>query len=61
MILRAGIAAQKDGCIDGCRACRLPEERRRMLINMELKAEFGDLLTWRDGIFAKHYPLAAKA
>ena len=29
-----------------------------MLINAELKAEFGDLLAWRDGMFAKHFPLA---
>ena len=44
-----------------CRNCRVPEDRRRMLTNAELKAEFGDLLTWRDSMFAKHYPLAAKA
>ena len=32
-----------------------------MLMNSELKAEFGDLLVWRDDIFAKHFPLLKAA
>jgi hypothetical protein len=36
--------------------CRLPDAARAALTHQELKAEFGDLLTWRDQIFKKHFP-----
>ncbi|KAK9903239.1 hypothetical protein WJX75_000529 [Coccomyxa subellipsoidea] len=35
---------------------KLPDAARAALTHQELKAEFGDLLTWRDQIFKKHFP-----
>ncbi|CAL8465486.1 g5022 [Coccomyxa elongata] len=38
---------------------KLSDDRREDLTNHELQAEFGDLLTWRDAIFQKHFPKCA--
>ncbi|BDA49991.1 hypothetical protein COCOBI_15-1190 [Coccomyxa sp. Obi] len=35
---------------------KLSDDRRAALTNHELQEEFRDLLTWRDGIFQKHFP-----
>ena len=36
--------------------CRLSDEARAALTHQELKAEFGELVAWRDKIFQKHFP-----
>ena len=54
------VSVHKDRLTGACLVfARIPEAQRKALTNAELKAEFQDLVAWRDGIFQKHFPGAA--